>query len=186
MLATAATVAKTMGKNAAIKIRNIAGESPIPNHRIAKGIQANGERFRKKFTAGKSATRAFTTCPSRSPIGTPVMTASPKPLETRNMDASRSPSSRPLFNSVQKPFATGSGAGNADSGKIFRRESNAQMPSNNTNTAMGRRMDDLSDDLLSMGIAEPKAVESRNWAVKAVNFNILQDPWFVVRPLGGM
>ena len=53
MLATAAIVAMTTGKNEAMKIKKIEGISPMPNHRMAKGIQASGERLRKKLTAGK-------------------------------------------------------------------------------------------------------------------------------------
>ena len=50
--------ASATGKKVDIKIKKIAGGSPIPNQRMANGIQARGERFRKKFTDGSSASRA--------------------------------------------------------------------------------------------------------------------------------
>ena len=37
------------GKNAVMKIRKMEGTSPMPNQRIAKGIQARGERLRKEI-----------------------------------------------------------------------------------------------------------------------------------------
>ena len=58
MFATAAPVESTTGKKAAMKIRKMAGGSPMPSHRMAKGIQASGERLRKKLTRGRNAWRA--------------------------------------------------------------------------------------------------------------------------------
>ena len=58
MFATAALVESTMGKNAAMKIRKIAGGSPMPSQRIANGIQASGDRLLKKLTSGRNAARA--------------------------------------------------------------------------------------------------------------------------------
>ncbi len=46
------------GKTAAMKIRKIAGGSPMPSQRMANGIQASGDRLRKKLTSGSSAARA--------------------------------------------------------------------------------------------------------------------------------
>jgi len=46
-------VDKTTGKNADRKIRKIGEASPTPNHRIAKGIHAKGDRLRKKLTMGE-------------------------------------------------------------------------------------------------------------------------------------
>ena len=51
MLATAAAVESTTGKKAAMKIRKMAGASPMPSQRIANGIHASGDRLRKKFTS---------------------------------------------------------------------------------------------------------------------------------------
>jgi len=58
MFATAAAVEKTIGKNAAMKMRKIAGASPMPSHRIANGIHASGDRLLKKLMSGSSASRA--------------------------------------------------------------------------------------------------------------------------------
>jgi hypothetical protein len=58
MFATAALVERTMGKNAAMKIRKMAGGSPMPSQRMANGIHASGERLLKKFTIGRNASRA--------------------------------------------------------------------------------------------------------------------------------
>ena len=71
MLATAAQVESTTGKNAAMKIRKIAGGSPMPSQRIANGIQASGDRLRKKLTVGRNACRAHGERPSSRPDGTP-------------------------------------------------------------------------------------------------------------------
>ena len=48
-------VESTIGKNAAMKIRKIAGGSPMPSQRIANGIHASGDRLRKKLTIGRNA-----------------------------------------------------------------------------------------------------------------------------------
>ena len=79
MFATAALVESTMGKNAAMKIRKIAGGSPMPSQRIANGIHASGDRLLKKLTSGRKAARARAECPSSRPAGTPRTTASRNP-----------------------------------------------------------------------------------------------------------
>ena len=75
MLATAAAVESTTGKKAAMKIRKIAGGSPMPSQRMANGIHASGDRLRKKFTSGSSAARAVAECPSSRPAGMPMAVA---------------------------------------------------------------------------------------------------------------
>ena len=117
MFATAAVVESTIGKNAAMKIRKIAGGSPMPSQRIANGIQASGDRLRKKLTSGRKAARARAECPSSRPAGTPRTTASRNPAETRNSDAIASFTSRPLLNSNHTPRATSQGCGKSDGGK---------------------------------------------------------------------
>ena len=79
-----------------MKIRKIAGGSPMPSQRIANGIHASGDRLRKKLTSGRNAARARAECPSSRPAGTPRTTASRNPADTRNSDATASTSSRPL------------------------------------------------------------------------------------------
>src|ERR1700754_537531 len=106
-----------MGKNVVMKIRKMAGASPIPNQRIAKGIQASGERLRKKLTIGSSALRARTRVPSHSPAGTPSRIANVNPVPTRKSDATMSVAKRPVEASSISPFTTVHGAGKAEEGK---------------------------------------------------------------------
>src|SRR5262250_2685975 len=113
MFATAAIVAKTTGKKADRKIKKIDDESPTPNHKIANGIHANGDRLRKKLMIGRKANRAASFCPSHNPIGTPSATAIAKPQLTRKSDVIRSLNRRPLRISSPKPRRTASGDGNA-------------------------------------------------------------------------
>ncbi len=116
MLATAALVASTSGKNAVMKIRKIEGTSPMPNHKMANGIQASGERLRKKFTAGSSARRTRTRSPSQSPMGMPSATASPNPAVTRKTEATMSSSRLPCRSFSRNPRQTSIGEGNAEPG----------------------------------------------------------------------
>src|SRR5678815_3723457 len=98
MFSTAATVARTSGKNEAIKIKNTVGKSPTPNHKIAKGIHASGDKLRKKLINGRNAVRVLAWCPSQRPTGTPVNTARANPVVTRNKDATTSSNRRPALN----------------------------------------------------------------------------------------
>src|SRR5688500_7035029 len=138
MLATAPIVAITVGKKAAIKIRKIVGRSPTPNQRIANGIQASGERLRKKLIVGSSACRARALRPSHNPTGKPVKTESKNPVVTRNNDATRSSTTLPLRASSTKPFATANGDGKTDSGNTFSSDSTVQSSSAPSSTSAGR------------------------------------------------
>src|SRR5262250_1443116 len=113
MFATAAIVANATGKNADRKIKKIDDESPTPNHRIANGIHASGDRLRKKLMIGRKAKRAARRCPIHKPIGIPVATAITKPQLTRNSEVIRSLKRRPLLISSPKPCATATGDGKA-------------------------------------------------------------------------
>ena len=76
-------VESTTGKKAAMKMRKMAGGSPMPSQRMAKGIQARGERLRKKFTRGRKAWRPRAEWPSSRPAGTPSPTARQKARRRR-------------------------------------------------------------------------------------------------------
>ena len=106
-------VERITGKKADRKMRKIGEASPTPNHRIAKGIHANGERFLKKFTMGRNALRTVSFCPIHRPAGIPVTTAKPNPQVTRNSEVTRSVNSRPVRASSPKARSTARGAGNA-------------------------------------------------------------------------
>src|SRR4051812_30608126 len=112
-LAAADIVASTMGKKAERKIRKIGEASPTPNHRIANGIHARGERLRKKFTIGRNAFLASNPSPNHNPPGIPVKIPSANPQAPRNIDVIGSVNNRPLPPPPQKPGKTASGAGNA-------------------------------------------------------------------------
>ncbi len=101
----------------AMKIRKMAGLSPMPNHRIANGIQARGERLRKKLIAGSIAVRARARWPSHKPRGMPAPVARANPAVTRKSEATTSLYSRPLPTSSRNPFATEIGDGKIESGK---------------------------------------------------------------------
>src|SRR5580704_4794137 len=113
MFAAAAIVASTRGKNTDKKMRNVADASPTPNQRIANGIQASGDRLRKKLTTGRKAARAHAFCPIQRPIGIPVRAARRNPKVTRKSDVTRSVKRRPFRISSAKPRTTSSGAGKA-------------------------------------------------------------------------
>jgi hypothetical protein len=117
MSCTAFIAVTISGKSDARKIRKIAERSPTPNQRMAKGIQASGERLRKKLTAGSSAALAAAACPRKSPRGTLNTTASTNPMLTRKSDAMRSVQSLPVTISSRKPSRTSVGEGKADLGK---------------------------------------------------------------------
>ena len=87
MDATATIVASARGKNVAIKMRKMAGLSPIWNQRIAKGIHAKGERKRKKFSMGTNEWRALSFRPSQRPNGIPKKVATLNPMATRHNEA---------------------------------------------------------------------------------------------------
>src|ERR1700683_4095927 len=106
-------VARTTGKNADRKMRKIGEASPTPNQRIAKGIHAKGERFRKKLTIGRNAVRTICFCPIQRPAGMPAATANPNPQVTRNSEVIRSVNRRPVRASSPNARRTSRGAGNA-------------------------------------------------------------------------
>src|ERR1035438_8059471 len=139
MLATAAIVARTTGKNAARKMRKMVAASPTPNHRMANGIQASGDRLRKKFTIGSSARRAFKTCPSQRPAGRPNSTASAKPQLTRKRETTRSFGSRELRSSRPSARRTAQGEGKALSWNRPDAQTIVQTPTSKAATARGSR-----------------------------------------------
>src|ERR1700737_2303961 len=139
MLETAETVATTMGKKQAMKIRKIVGRSPMPNQRMANGIHASGERLRKKLIAGKKAARARTWRPNHNPAGTPEKTDSANPVVTRKSDATRSSTNLPLLASSTNALATASGEGKTDWGKTFSSDNADQIRSAANSTSTGRR-----------------------------------------------
>src|SRR5688572_19737266 len=114
--ATATIVASARGKNVAIKMRKMAGLSPIWNQRIAKGIHAKGERKRKKFNIGTKALRALSFRPSQSPSGIPNKVATLNPMATRHKDATISFRSLPDVTSSSKLINTAFGDGRAYAG----------------------------------------------------------------------
>src|SRR5450631_3205458 len=134
-------VANTTGKNADRKIRKIGEASPTPNHKIAKGIHANGERLRKKLTIGRNAFLASSPWPNQSPAGMPVITADAKPQVTRNIEVIRSVNKRPLTSSSRKARRTARGAGNALSWKIPLRQTTVQRKMKAATTAKGKASD---------------------------------------------
>ena len=80
---------------------------------MAKGIQASGERLRKKLAIGKRAKRGMSFCPSHSPIGIPRATAIENPQLTRKSETITSLASRPVRISTSKARTTASGEGKA-------------------------------------------------------------------------
>src|SRR5262245_43335014 len=141
MFATAAIVANATGKNADRKIRKIEDASPTPNHKIANGIHASGDRFRKKLMIGRKAIRAARRCPIHKPIGTPVATAITKPQLTRKSEVIRSLKSRPLRVSSPKPRSTASGDGKALSRKTPAFHTAVHNAMRTATTPSGRRLD---------------------------------------------
>ena len=137
-LADAAVVDRTTGKNADKKIRKTGEASPTPNQRMANGIQASGERLRKKLTIGKNAVRTSSFCPIHRPAGIPVSTASPNPQVTRKSDVTRSVKSWPLRISAADARTTANGEGKALSWKIPLRQTTVQIAIMPITTAKGR------------------------------------------------
>ena len=86
---------------------------------MAKGIQASGERNRKKLSIGKRACLARKCRPSHKPAGMPSNTESKNPTATRHNDAIMSSSKRPATISSLKLFSTAPGEGIAYPGKRF-------------------------------------------------------------------
>ena len=101
-----------------MKIRKIAGGSPMPSQRMANGIQASGERLRKKFTSGRNAWRAQRRVPEQEARRHAQEHGQEEPARRRGR-ATRSASSRrrPLRSSATRPRATASGWGNSDAGR---------------------------------------------------------------------
>src|SRR6185436_15897929 len=139
MLATADSVATTTGKKQAMKMRKIAGRSPIPNQRIANGIQARGDKLRKKLSVGRNAKRERTWLPSHKPTGIPRRTASMNPVVTRKSEATRSAGKRPVRISSPRPFATAKGDGKTEGGKACKSHSADQIAIATMGTVKGRR-----------------------------------------------
>lgn len=138
MLATAAIVASTSGKKEAMKIKKTVGRSPMPNQSIANGIQANGERLRKKLISGRNAVRARAWFPNHKPTGMPVNTANPKPVVTRNSDATTSSIILPLRTSSTNPRRTDNGEGNTDSGNTLSNDMTSQISIATSKTRRGK------------------------------------------------
>src|ERR1700761_6899788 len=99
------------GKKVAMKIRKMAGLSPIWNHRMANGIHASGERNRKKLSSGKKSLREAACCPSNRPTGIPSTADNKKPITTRHSDATTSSISLPDLISSSKLLKTSEGEG---------------------------------------------------------------------------
>ena len=105
---------------------------------MANGIQASGERLRKKLTIGSSARRAFKTCPSQRPAGRPNSTASAKPQLTRKKETTRSFGSRELRSSP-RARRTARGEGKALSWNRPDAQTSVQTPTSKAATARGSR-----------------------------------------------
>ena len=106
---------------------------------MAKGIQARGERFRKKFIGGSSANRARRLRPIHSPTGMPSATARKKPSVTRNNDAVRSVASLPLRISSANARPTAAGEGNALSWNTRACHTKVQSSVSAANVTSGRK-----------------------------------------------
>ena len=141
IFATADIIAKTSGKNAAIKMRKIAGLSPIWNHRMAKGIHASGERKRKKLSIGKKARLEAAFCPNHKPTGIASPADKKNPTATRHSDAMISLISLPAIISSLKLFNTSSGEGNAYDGKILKLQRAHQIKTIKASTTNGETAD---------------------------------------------
>ena len=133
----------------------------MPNHRIAKGIQAKGERLRKKLTNGKNAERAQRLRPSQTPAGALNAVAKRNPVSTRYNEAIKSLSNLPLAISWRKPWKTASGAGNSDSGQARHAATPAHSAKTTPKASQGRAIDAvkrfisngfawLSEDMINM------------------------------------
>ena len=137
MPATAAIVESAIVGSAAITIRKITAPCPMPIQKMANGIQASGERERKKFRSGKSARRAPSTVPRIIPSGTPAATLSAYPVATRDKDASVSCNKLPLANSSRKPVTNAAGVGKNCSDKYPRALASHQIRSKVPNVSDG-------------------------------------------------
>ena len=134
-------VARTMGKNAARKIRKIVEASPTPNQRMAKGIQAREDRLRKKFTMGRRARRGVSFCPNQTPIGIPEATAIKNPQLTRNSETMRSLASLPVRISSPNARTTAKGEGKALSWNTPADHTSVQPAHRAARTARGKTTD---------------------------------------------
>ena len=137
--ATAALVARTIGKNAVMKIRKIDGTSPMPNQRIANGIHASGERLRKKFTAGSSARRTRSAQPepeTERDAERHRQAEAHGHAEQRRDDVVERASRDRAFST--NPRATSTGEGNAVDGKTSKRDSAVQSKRATSATPTGR------------------------------------------------
>jgi hypothetical protein len=72
-----------MGKKAPRKIMNPAEPLPIPNHKIAMGIQANGGMGRIISTNGSTIPRNLFEMPMKTPRGIAIKAAALNPRKTR-------------------------------------------------------------------------------------------------------
>jgi hypothetical protein len=127
IVATADITDKVSGKKVARNIRKIAGLSPIWNHNIAKGIQARGDKERKKLSTGRMAVFQFRFLPSQSPIGMARHADDKNPMATLHKEATISFNKRAVESSSPKLFTTDRGEGNAYSGKTFKEEITCQQ-----------------------------------------------------------
>ena len=121
MLATADIVLSVSRKNVAMKIRKIAGRSPIRNHSMAKGIHASGDINRKNWSSGTRARRAEAFCQSHKPAGMPSPAEITKPTQTRHNEAIMSLIKVPAKIS-RRPLSEEPGEGSAYSGKNRKRQ----------------------------------------------------------------
>src|SRR5438270_5126011 len=111
---TPAMVESRVGKNVATHTTNTLPASPMPNHRMASGIQASGEIGRKISTKGSTICSNRCDHPMASPSGIAI---APVIIHAENTRARLMPvctNSSPLANSVQNSLAASTGGGSSE------------------------------------------------------------------------
>lgn len=112
---TASIVEIIIGKNAVIKIMNIAGLSPIPNHIIANGIHDIGDIVRNACTIGSRAVLKKKYVPIKRPSGIAKTEANKNPARTLYKDAIICFQRTPVCISSKRAENTLTGDGSIDS-----------------------------------------------------------------------
>src|SRR5229473_7400923 len=111
---TPAMVESRVGKKVATHTTNTLPASPMPNHRMASGIQASGEIGRKISTKGSAICSNRCDQPMASPSGIAI---APVMIHAENTRARLVPvctNSSPLANSVQNSPAASTGGGSSE------------------------------------------------------------------------
>ncbi|GAA3132610.1 hypothetical protein GCM10020001_063720 [Nonomuraea salmonea] len=129
VLSTSSTpwkVETTLDRNAARKITNTLGVSPMPISRMASGMIARGGIVLKNWTYGSIRARAVAYQPMRKPIGIARTVPSANPMKTRRRLARTSLVRVPSVTSSAPRPITSTGPG-----RLWtpRRDSAVQMPS---------------------------------------------------------